>query len=157
MVSIGFTADHKLPAIFVPNGVKINAIRYQTDILDVMLPRLNEKDPNYIFQQDGAPAHTARSTVQYLEERCPGRFLEPNIWPPSSPDLNPCDYYLWSALEQKVYRGAQIKDVEDLKRRILAAWDELPQAGLEKAILKWRARLRAVSRARGGHIEHQMH
>ena len=154
MVFAGFTANHKLPLIFGPCGAKINANVYQQVILDVIIPQLNTKDPEYIFQQDGAPAHTARSTVQYLTEHCHGQFLEPNIWPPSSPDLNPCDYFLWSALEQKVYSGQQVKDVYDLKRRIVAAWDELSQSSLDKAVRQWRARLRAVCRGRGGHVEH---
>ena len=157
MVSISFTTDHKLPVIFVPHGVKLNAVRYQCDILDVMLPQLGENLPDYIFQQDGAPAHTARSTVEYLEAQCPGRFIEPTMWPPSSPDLNPCDYYLWSALEQKVYRGQVVRDVEDLRAKIVSAWQEFPQAALEAAILRWRPRLRAVSRAHGGYVEHIMH
>jgi hypothetical protein len=24
-------------------------------------------------------------------------------WPPHSPDLNPCDFYLWGMLKDKVY------------------------------------------------------
>jgi len=29
-------------------------------------------------------------------------FIEPHVWPPNSPDLNPVDYAVWVALQQHV-------------------------------------------------------
>lgn len=156
MVSIGFTKEHKLRLVFVPYGAKINAATYQKEILEKMIPELQAKVPDFVFQQDGAPAHTARSTLDYLSAHCPS-FIEPAAWPPCSPDLNPLDYYLWSALERQVYKGGQVKDVEDLKRRIDVAWEQFPQDDLARAIGKWRSRLQAVVAAEGGHIETFMH
>ena len=43
---------------------------------------------DFIFQQDGTPAHTARSTQACLRE-ADIDFLQKNMWPPSSPDLIP--------------------------------------------------------------------
>ncbi len=42
------------------------------------------KDAGFIFQQDLAPAHTAKSTKSWLNDHCVGG-LE---WPANSPDLN---------------------------------------------------------------------
>ena len=56
----------------------------------------------WTLQQDGAPAHTARTTMDYLKKEhinC----IEPHMWPPNSPDLNPMDYAIWGALQQRVY------------------------------------------------------
>jgi len=41
----------------------------------------------WTLQQDGAPAHTARNTTEYLEK---GKivFIEPEMWPSDSPELN---------------------------------------------------------------------
>ena len=47
-----------------------------------------------LFQQDGAPAHRSRHTVVYLRSNVP-EFIEPENWPPNSPDLNPVDYAVW--------------------------------------------------------------
>ena len=44
-------------------------------------------------------------------------FLENNKWPPKSPDLNPCDFFLWGYLKSKVY-NPQPKTLEDLKQNI---------------------------------------
>jgi len=47
----------------------------------------------YIFQQDSAPAHRARATVEFLERETP-QFISP---PPNLPDLNPVDIRFKSA------------------------------------------------------------
>lgn len=154
MVSLGATMEHKSSVIFVPAGVKINALQYQEVILRPMLEELVAVEQDFVFQQDGAPAHTARSTIEFLEEseNCP-EFIEPALWPPCSPDLNPLDYFVWGALEQSIYRGEPVRDIADLKERIHRAWEELPQESLHRAIGHWRRRLREVVRAGGGHIE----
>jgi len=41
--------------------------------------------------------HTIHHTVAYLHFNVP-EFIEPGSWPPNSPDLNPMDYSLWTAL-----------------------------------------------------------
>jgi len=52
----------------------------------------------WTLQRDGAPAHTARNTMEYLE-KAKIDFIEPDMWPPNSPDLNPVDYAVWGALQ----------------------------------------------------------
>jgi len=44
-----------------------------------------------IFQQDSAPAHHARDTVELLRRETP-QFINPDMWPANSPDLNPVCY-----------------------------------------------------------------
>src|SRR6218665_3822695 len=48
----------------------------------------------FIFQQDGAPAHTARVTHEWLHANCP-QIIEKDRCPPNSPVLNPLDYHVW--------------------------------------------------------------
>ena len=68
-----------------------------------------------MFQQDGAPAHRARHTITYLEQKKPD-FIPPTVWPPNSPDLNPVDYSIWSVMQEKVYRS-KITDVDELESK----------------------------------------
>jgi len=42
-------------------------------------------------------------------------FTEPHMWPPNNPDINPMDYAIWDALQQRVYHQRQFKTVEELK------------------------------------------
>ncbi len=54
-----------------------------------MLPSADQlfKDADFIFQQDVAPAHTAKSTKSWLN----GHGVSVLDWPANSPDLNPIE------------------------------------------------------------------
>ena len=91
-------------------------------------------------------------TVALLIQETP-EFIEPNLWPPNSPDL--IDYGIWGVLQEKVYRD-KINNVDELKQRIQLAWNELEQHTIDALVEKWGSRLRACVAARGGHFEHQM-
>ena len=47
-----------------------------------------------------------------------------------------------------------IRDIDDLKQRLISVWSELKQSVVDKAIDQWRARPRACIRAKGKHFEH---
>ena len=47
------------------------------------------------LQQDGGTSHTANSVQAWCRCNFKG-FWEKELWPPSSPDLNPMDFGLWS-------------------------------------------------------------
>jgi len=49
-----------------------------------------------IFQQDTAPAHTAKLTQDSLATSC-SEFIDKDEWQPNSPDLNPLDYHIGGA------------------------------------------------------------
>ena len=82
-------------------------------------------------------------------------FIPPILWPPYSPDLNPVDYKIWSAMEERVYRS-KVRYVEDLRGRILQAWDELDQRIIDKAVGEWHTRLRLCVNAAGGQFEYKL-
>ena len=56
---------------------------------------------DWIFQQDGATAHTGNLTQKWCGENFPA-FIDKNRWPPNSPDLNPLDYSIWNELVQNL-------------------------------------------------------
>ena len=55
-------------------------------------------------------------------------------------------------MQEKVYKK-RIKDIDELRARILAAWDEMDQRIIDKAVRQWRTCLRACIKAKGGHFE----
>ena len=98
-------------------GVKENG-QYYRDILLTrdLLPDIKQYSDYLTFQQDGAPAHRARETVELLKVEAPD-FIPPNLWPPNSPDLNPVDYKIWGILQERVCKTSS-KDIDELRRRI---------------------------------------
>jgi len=53
-----------------------------------LLPDIKQYSDYFTFQQDGAPAHRARETVEFLKVEMPD-FIPPNLWPPNKPRSEP--------------------------------------------------------------------
>ena len=80
----------KLPLLFVHVGVKINSHKYKSMLEEDIVPWLQNHYGD-IFMQDGAPAHTAPLVQEFYSEVFLS-FWSKEMWPPSSPDLNPMDF-----------------------------------------------------------------
>ena len=103
MVWGGISGKGKTELVFVEKGVKINSENYMNNILIPYLNPLNQsifKNIQWIFQQDSAPSHSSKSTQAWCRENLPG-FISSEEWPPFSPDLNPCDFWLWGGVTKK--------------------------------------------------------
>ena len=51
-----------------------------TQMLRTIFPEDGEEvNSRCIFMQDGAPAHTSRMAMEFLEEKFPGRFITTNL------------------------------------------------------------------------------
>ncbi|GFT32302.1 uncharacterized protein TNCV_4483421 [Trichonephila clavipes] len=74
--------------------------RYADMLQNRIIPGLADKHllKRTIFMQDGAPPHIARRVKDLLRRSfCDNRVLSRHFhhaWPPRSPDLSPCDYWL---------------------------------------------------------------
>ena len=97
--------------MFVDPGAKVDSNYYCTRVLGQgLLPDITAKCGLYKTKVDpatgrgAASSHTARNTIAYLRAQNVA-FIEPNLWPPNSPDLNPVDYAIWGALQERVYKG----------------------------------------------------
>ena len=98
MVSAGVRYNGKGRLHFVPEKAKIKADYYVSNLLPELLEDCFEQVDNvFIFQQDEAPAHTAKHTQDFLLINCPD-FIDKDEWPPNSPDLNPLDYHVWGEM-----------------------------------------------------------
>ena len=156
MVSVGVSRMGKTGIVFVDPGAKINSAYYCDRVLDHgLLPDIRNKCRlhQWTLQQDGAPSHTAKKTIDFLSRENID-VIEPDMWPPNSPDLNPVDYAIWGALQQRVYLRRKFDTIEQLKMAIVEEWTKLSQRFINKSIDEWRRRLDGVVQQNGGHIEH---
>ena len=154
MVSVGVSYLGKTSIHFVTTGQRINSDYYCNNLLDQLIPDMNELSGNdFIFMQDGARCHTSAASIQFLEENVPV-LLAPTMWPPNSPDLNPLDYGIWNILETNVWSaGVREITLEGLRARISQCWDNISQDVIDRTIDAFRRRVRQVIEANGGHIE----
>ena len=116
MVSVGVSVLGTTSIHFIEPGVKVNGQYYREDLgllMQKLLPDIRQLSEFYVFQQDSAPAHSARETIELLTMETQ-EFTPPTLWPPNSPDLNPVDYKVWSVMLEKVYKK-RIKDIDELR------------------------------------------
>jgi len=71
------------------------------------------------LQQDGAPAHTSKSSMQHLQMFFGERIISRGLWPARSPDLTPPDFFLWGHLKDRIYKNAP-QNLQQLKENITA-------------------------------------
>ena len=107
---------------------------------------------NLYFQQDGAPPHTANSVQNWLKEKFGQKFIPKEMWPPRSPDLSPCDYYLWGYLRTKVYSPTP-NNLEELKANITREVKSIKPETLISTFQNLEIRLKKVIDVNGGHIK----
>lgn len=115
---------------------------------------------NLLFMQDGAPPHHQAQVHDWLNEHFPNRWIgrssanlvAPFAWPPYSPDLTPCDFFLWGWIKSRIYR-TQPADLDDLQARIQHAFDELPQEMIDRSIGSYARRLERCIEMDGKSVE----
>ena len=119
----------RLLFFFAEPNAKVNVKYYCNVLLKKMIPEMNNqaKHTEYLFMQDGARAHTAKLTLEMLKEKKKLRLLEHHHCPANSPELNPEDCGIWRLLEQNVYRGQRITDLNSLKEVVVEEWNKIPQ------------------------------
>lgn len=147
------------PYFFEEHGatVTVTSDRYINMITNFFLPELQRGgiDIGRIwFQQDGATAHTARASMRVLreifEERVISRFGDVP-WPPRSPDLSVCDFFLWGFLKSRVYEDKP-RTLEHLKIAIRREVQRIDRALLEDVMNNFEKRLEICIRERGRHL-----
>ena len=58
-------------------------------------------------------------------------------------------------MQEKAYR-TKVRDVDDLRERIVKAWEELDQRIIDCAVGEWRKSLLACVRVAGGQFEYKL-
>ena len=96
---------HTTAAVF-----SINAY-YQTSETDVVITS------SVLSSSRTARRHTHGQIISLLQHEN-SMFIEPVMWPSNSPDLNPVDYAVCEALQQRIYCDRQFDTVEQLKQAI---------------------------------------
>lgn len=124
---------------------KVNAAVYQEVLEHFMLPAADQLygDADFIFQQDLAPAHSAKATSTWFKDH----GIPVLNWPANSPDLNPIEN-LWGIVKRKM-RYARPNNAEELKATIRATWALITPEQCHRLIDSMPRRIAAVIQAKG--------
>jgi len=134
------------PYFFEEGGatVTVTSDRYVEMLETFLRPKLDDVDTEDVwFQQGGATAHTARRSLRVLREMFPGRLISLRgdvEWPARSPDLSPCDFFLWGYLKEKVFKHRP-RSLEDLKERIQQEIDSIAPELTQRVMKNFQERL----------------
>ena len=109
------------------------------------------------WAQDGAPAHRSNQVSDWLHEFFQERVIALNHdpeWSPRSPDLTPCDYFLWGYVKSKVFVSPP-DSLDDLKTRITQTFDDLEgdRILVRMAVRDMTRRVNVCLERDGGHVE----
>ena len=107
------------------------------------------------WQQDGAPAHTSNASMRYLRGQFPGRLMSKRgdfPWPPRSPDLAICDFFLWGYLKHQIWNVPienQPRNLRELQDAIRRECGNVDRDMIERAYEGMVSRARRCLQARG--------
>jgi len=159
LVWMGVSATCVLRPFFFDCSVTTES--YLSMLHEHLIPELRryKKVRSAVFMQDGAPPHVGTQVKDFLhthftEERIISRHFK-NAWPPRSPDLNPCDFWLWGALKEEIY-STNPSTMDELKLRICEAVGRIKPAHVALAISHLYDRIELVVETNGDLFEHLM-
>lgn len=113
------------------------------------------------FMQDGAPCHTSKISLQFINEHFKNRVISTGYpqkynmgieWPPYSPDLTPLDFCIWGTVKARIAKHKPLTLIE-LNNALRIEVSLFTQEFITNAIGSLIPRLQSLRNANGGHIE----
>ena len=139
MVWLGVCFNGVTSPFIIEKGT-INHKIYIDKILSIALKDGQKLMGNeFIFQQDGAPAHQHHQTQAWCKDHF-WDFWPKSRWPPNSPDLNPLDYSIWDEICAHM-DWSKINDKKSLTRQIKIGVKKIRAEVLHRSIDSWTKRI----------------
>ena len=134
---------------WVPTGPTVNK-EYDVEVLREFRKRFRQKrlslfkSGQWDFHQDNAPVHNSMLVKDYLTK------MDINTVPPRpySPDLAPCDFWLFPKL-----RGCRCETTGEMKEAVTKVVDTLTQEDFHGALQKFLERYNKCIAAGGDYFE----
>jgi len=130
---------------------RINQYLYIDTLEECLLPSaqllIGDNSP-FLFQQDGAPAHTAHSVQDWFSQS----NVELLPWCARSPDLNPIEN-IWAWMDRRMM-SQQITSIEHLKEVLHETWLSIPHDLCINLIESMPRRIKECIKNKGGHFRY---
>ncbi len=134
-----------------PNGLGITGARYlqvMKSLKEAVRCRRPTHRDDWALLHDNAPAHIHRDVVCWLQENRIERVPHPGY----SPDLSPCDFWVFAELK-KMVAGTRHHSLQDMMTAVDAAIQSIQPAKWAAAMERYPECLRKCIRAGGAYFE----
>ena len=125
---------------------------YYREILERLRKRVVRVRPsiadNWILHHDNAPCHMAISVIEFLPKN--GIPVVPQR--PHSPDLSPCEFFLFRKLKFHL-KGRHFETVEYIKKAVTNQLKTIPVSDYQRFYEEWEQRLRRCVASQGNYFE----
>ena len=153
MFAIFFDSRGLVAMVKVEGQATVTARWYTEICLPVVIDNVTRRAPRTGMRgrklhHDNAPAHTAAATREFLTDQ--GISTLPH--PPYSPDLAPCDFWLFPTIKQ-VLKGRRFESDEEMEQAAIEAIEDIPIEEFRKFMEKWLIRAHRCIEFQGGYFE----
>lgn len=153
MLIVFFDVRGVIMVEWVPEGQTVNQ-KYYIEVLEKLRERVRKKRPDmwknnsWILHQDNAPAHNALSVKRFLAKKS----IPVLEHPPYSPDLAPCDFYLFPKIKSSL-KGTRFESVEDVKQKTADLLKRLTLNDMQHCFEQWKTRMQRCIDRDGEYVE----
>ncbi|MEE4247654.1 MAG: transposase [Kangiellaceae bacterium] len=151
--AIFFDSHGVVAMVKLQDQATVTARWYVEECLPVVISSVTERAPRTGMRgrrlhHDNAPAHTAAVTRQFLDQN--GIRTLPH--PPYSPDLAPCDFWLFPKMKESL-KGRRFQSDKDLEEAAIRAIEGIPVEEFRRFMDRWLARAHKCLQFNGDYFE----
>lgn len=138
---------------FLPQGRTVNK-EYYLEVMRRLREAIRRKRPglwknnSWVLHHDNAPAHTSLLVNNFLAKT--NTTIMPQ--PPYSPDLAPCDFFLFPKLKRPM-KGRRFATIADIKSASLTELQSIPKSAFQECFENWKKRWHKCIISEGDYFE----
>ena len=153
LFTIFFNHEGPVAVDVLPEKATMTGRYYRENVLPQVVSALNDRRPvtgtsRIMILHDNASAHKTGAVTQYLSEN----RITTLPYPAYSPDLAPCDFWLFPKLKE-LLAGNKYTRVQDLSKAVNSELRGIPKEEYRAAFDKWRRRLQLCIQRGGEYFE----
>ncbi len=153
MLGVIMSDGQKLPPFWYEGTM--DEKKYKSYLFNKVFPALNStySENNYIWTQEGAPAHTCNAVQGYLERKLGSSgFWSKQMWQTLSSNLNPLDFRVWTHEQKKACTNPH-PNVDSLKNAVEECWASMSEDYIKSCCRALRCQVWATIDVQGGAFE----
>lgn len=145
----GIVFNRRTPLIPI-NQNMTSQVYIESVIRPIIYPLRDELGDNFIFMDDNARPHRARTVQEVLEQGDITRL----DWPANTPDMNPIEN-MWDFVSRAIHKRMNPpQNAEELAAAAVEEWNNIPQEIINRLIVSMHRRVNMLLINRGGHSDY---